>query len=102
MHFVKPVIKFFICAGILLFIILMFGLSAIPFTYLLSFMAKTQAKCFTISIMINILAGKRCLCYNKEICRCKTVGFYCQDASHQLPFGYCDQSGKRLAQQLDW
>ena len=58
---------FFLFTGILLFIILMFGLSAIPFTYLLSFMAKTQANGFTISIMINILAGERCLCYKIEI-----------------------------------
>ena len=44
--------------GTLLLIFLLFGLSAIPFTYLASLTANTQAKGFTISLLVNLVAGK--------------------------------------------
>ena len=43
--------------GTLFLIIILYGLGAIPFSYLISFLAKSQAGGFTICIMINILSG---------------------------------------------
>ena len=39
-------------------VLLVYGISAIPFSYLISFMFKTPASGFTMIIVLNILAGK--------------------------------------------
>ena len=43
--------------GTLVLIIILYGMSTIPFSYIVSFLAKTPASGFTMSIIVNILAG---------------------------------------------
>jgi hypothetical protein len=43
--------------GTLVLIVIMYGISTIPFSYIVSFLAKTPASGFTMSIIVNILAG---------------------------------------------
>ena len=45
-------------AGTVILVLIMYGLSGIPFSYVISFWAKTPASGFTIVIVLNILAGK--------------------------------------------
>ena len=45
--------------GSFLLLSILYGLSAMPFAYLISFLVKTQASGFTISIIIDILSGNR-------------------------------------------
>ena len=44
-------------AGTLLLVMIMYGLSTIPFAYVVSFVAKSPASGFTMIIITNILAG---------------------------------------------
>lgn len=44
-------------AGTMVFIMIMYGLSAIPFAYIISFLAKSPASGFTLFIVISILSG---------------------------------------------
>ena len=43
--------------GALALVLLVYALSALPFSYLISFMFKTPASGFTMIIVLNILAG---------------------------------------------
>ena len=43
--------------GTLILIMIMYGLSSIPFSYVVSFLAKTPAAGFTMIIIVNVLAG---------------------------------------------
>ena len=49
----------FMFTGSFLLLSILYGLSAMPFAYLISFLVKTQASGFTISIVIDILSGIR-------------------------------------------
>ena len=57
LHPMKLKLLFLGAGGTLVLIIILYGMSTIPFSYIVSFLAKTPASGFTMSIIVNILAG---------------------------------------------
>lgn len=50
-----------IFAGVYFLMVLMYGLSSIPFAYLFSYFRRTSTGAFALLVIVNILTGKYCI-----------------------------------------